>query len=113
MRQQIDWNGVQLNTLAERPWRSRELGTLNSSQEVPKSSGFVVQICAYSIALKSGTAYMTNDRGTKELRGGKEIPDDNPRHTGRKMPQAAKRPPATFRDSSLGRGLAAQIVIRQ
>lgn len=43
---------------------------------------------------------MTNDCGTRELQGGREIPDDNPRHTGRKMPQAAKRPPA-FRDSSL------------
>lgn len=42
-----------------------------SSQEMPKSLGFILQTCTYSISLKSGTVYMTSDCRTRELRGGK------------------------------------------
>lgn len=44
---------------------------LNSSQEMPKSLGYIFQTCAYSVSLKSGTVYMTSDCRTERVTGWK------------------------------------------
>lgn len=83
---------------------------LNSSQEMPTSLGFILQTCAYSVSLKSGAVYMTSNCSTRELRGGKGIPDYKPPYRQENGPDSQKASSHLQRFLTVT-GLAAWIII--